>query len=208
MTRRTVLFTAAALVSALAIPVGGAGAQTDNIIGLGNTTCTGAWSGKITFAPPWKNGGVATAEKATIKATAKPCASGVPVPTKGTVSGTEVITGAGANNCSLILPPPPATVTIAFPWLEKIKWHPSTIHFTQVAYPNATVTSTVTAAPVTFGATGPTVAGSSYVSAAATQSVNTVKTYAVITGGTAGNCGNASGLASLVISPIGTTGTF
>ena len=104
--------------------------------------------------PSVENGGVATAEKATIKATAKPCASGVPVPTKGTVSGTEVITGAGANNCSLILPPLPATVTIAFPWTEKIKWHPSTIHYTQVAYPDATVTSTATAAPVTFGATG------------------------------------------------------
>jgi len=208
MTRRSVLLMAAALVSVLAIPVGGAGAQTDNVIGTGNPTCTGAWSGKITFAPPLKNGGVATGEKATIKATAKPCTSGVPVPTKGTLSGTEVITGAGANNCALLLPPPPAAVTIAFAWLEKIKWHPSNIHFTQVAYPSATVTSTVTAAPVTFGATGPTTAGSSYVTAAATQSVNTVKTYAVITGGTAGNCGNASGLASVAISAVGTTGTF
>jgi hypothetical protein len=199
---------AVALVSVLAIPVGGAGAETDNIVGVGNPVCAGTWTGKITFAPPLKNGGVAPTEKVSIKAKAKPCVGGAPVPVKGALSGTEVINAPGANNCALLLPPPPAAVNVPIPFLETIKWKPGNIHFTQVAFPTETVTSTVLAAPVTFSATGPTVAGSSYVSLVATQSVNSVKTYAVITGGALGNCGNASGLANLMISAVGTTGTF
>jgi hypothetical protein len=198
----------AALVSVLALPVGGASAQTDNIVGLGNPVCTGAWTGKISFAPALKNGGVATTEKVKINAKAKPCAGGAPVPIKGTLTGNQVISTPGANNCALLLPAPPSTVNVPIPFLETIKWDPGNIHFTKVAFPTESVTSTVPGATVTFSATGPTVAGSSYVSAAATQSINTVKTYAVITGGTLGNCGNASGLANLMISGVGTTGTY
>ncbi len=199
---------AAAMVLVVAIPVGLASAQTNNVVGVGITNCAGAWTGKITFAPPLRNGGVAVSETVRIKAKAKPCVGGVPLPAKGALSGSATVNAAGANNCALLLPLPPAAVVIPVPFLETIKWTPGIIHFSQIAFPSETVTSTVPAATVNFSGTGPTVAGSSFPMLAATQSINTVKTWAVITGAAPGNCGNASGLSNLMISFVGTTGTY
>jgi hypothetical protein len=199
---------AVAVVSAVAVPGGVASAQRTNIVGAGIENCAGAWTGKITFNPRLKNGGASPVETVKIKAVAKVCAGGAPVATLGKVIASVTINAPGANNCANVFPIPPGAVNVPIPFTEQINWNAG-VAPTQVAFPSGTITTTVPAAPVTFSATGPTVGGTSYPTAAANQSINTVRTYANIMLNGANRCGGVGlGIASLNIRAAGTNGTF
>ena len=82
--RRMTLIGVAALLVLLAVPVlagplESAGAS-PSLVGAGHPVCAGAWVGAIEFIPALKTAGVAPKETIEIKAVAKPCAAGVPVP--------------------------------------------------------------------------------------------------------------------------------
>lgn len=223
MSRRAVLTIVASLVplvvalvgvaSVVAAPsVASAAEVHPNVLGAGHTTCAGAWTGTLHFAPPLINGGTATNEEVSITAVAKPCTGGAPVPTLGKIIGKGIIHGLAANSCAHIpLAPPGGTHVNAFlspGFYEGITWTPATITSTSINFPTVSVITTTPGAPVKFKATGPTSAGSSYPDAAATETLSTTKVYAVIKSAGAGDCGSTGGVSSLTLRAAGTTGTF
>ncbi len=209
--RRSTLIGGAALLVLIAVavftgPMGVAGAS-PAIVGTGHPTCAGAWLGAIEFSPALKTAGTAPKETIEIKAVAKPCASGVPVPTSGTVTALKSFVATNANRCSNVLPAATATTkTDAIPLTVKVGWTPTSIAATTIALPNLKVTSTLAASPLTFHSIGP--AAGSYVNPVASLSIKSVKSFTTIWGIAAGNCGSASGLSILTIRAAGTTGTF
>ncbi len=177
------------------VPVGIAGAQ-PMPVGTGTPTCTGAWTGSLYFSPALKNGGTATFEEVSIKAKARPCTGGIPVPVKGKITGKGEITGAGADSCTQL-----AGMTFASPgFYEHIKWTPpetaTTLFFPSFA------TATVAGHLVISG--GPVAAAGSYVNPTATQALTTVLTTTAI----ATLCGSSSGVTSLNIGTVPSTGTY
>lgn len=223
MSRRAVFTLVASLVplafalvgvaGVVAAPTVASAAQVHpNVLGTGHTTCTGAWTGTLQFNPPLKNGGTATNEEISIMAVAKPCTGGTPTPTLGKIIGKGIIHGAAANSCAHIpLAPPGGTHVNTFlapGFYEGISWTPATITSTSINFPTVRVVTTTPTAPVKFKATGPTTAGSSYADPAATETLSTTKTYAVIKSAGAGDCGSTSGVSSLTLRAAGTGGTF
>ena len=223
MTRRAVVTIIAALVPLAVVLVGVVGvvvapsaasaAQVHpNVLGTGHTKCTGAWTGILRFGPPLINGGTATNEEISITAVAKPCVGGTPTPTLGKIVGKGIIHGAAANSCAHIpLAPPGGTHVATFlapGFYEGIAWTPAAIASTSINFPTIRVTTTTPAAPVKFTMTGPTTAGSSYADPAATETLSTAKTYAMIKSAGAGDCGSTGGVSSLTLRAAGTTGTF
>lgn len=209
--RRSSLIGGAALLALVTVavvtgPAGVAGAS-PAVIGTGHPTCAGAWLGSIEFSPALTTTGTAPKETIELKAVAKPCAVGVPVPTSGAVTSIKTFVTTNANRCSTLLPAATfATKTDTIPLTVKVGWTPSAIAATTIALPNVKVTSTAAASPLTFHSTGP--GAGSYVNPTASLSIKTVKTFTTIWGLTAGNCGGAGGLSSLSIRAAGTTGTF
>ncbi len=207
--RRTTLIGGAGLLLVMAVavltgPVVVAGAS-PAIVGAGHPTCTGAWLGAIEFSPALTTAGVAPKETIELKAVAKPCGAGVPVPTSGTVTAFKTFVATDANRCSNVLPLALATTkTDAIPLAVKVGWN-TPIAVTNIALPNVKVTSTLGGSPLTFHSIGP--AGGSYPNPLASLSIKTVKSHTVIFGGGAGNCGG-TGVSSLTIRAAGTTGTF
>ena len=215
MIRRSILTGAALLVSIAVLPAAASSAKAQpNVVGVGITTCTGAWTGKLKFSPPLVNGGVATTEDVTLIATAAACAGGVPAPTSGALVGKGVIAMAGANNCAnyFVTPAPPGgtdTLTAApgSVFAGSITWTPAGIHTSSFTFTALTMTTTTLAAAVTI--TAPTVnVTSSYPTAAGTFTFNTIKTLGVILSAAAGNCGGLGGLKKLKIAAPGSSGTF
>jgi len=208
--RRATLFGVAVLLVLMAVPVlagpmESAGASPD-IIGLGHPTCTGAWLGAIEFSPALTTTGTAPKETIELKAVAKPCASGTPVPTNGTVTALKTFVATNANRCSNVLPAATFTTkTDAIPMNVKVGWN-TPIAATAIALPNVKFTSTGGLSPLTFHSVGP--AGGSYANPLASISIKSVKSYTTIWGTGAGNCGGLGGLSNLTIRAAGTTGTF
>ncbi len=179
-----------------------------NVLGAGHTTCTGAWTGTLHFSPPLKNGGTATRMTVWMAGVAKPCTGGAPTPTYGTILEKGVVHGAAVNSCAHILPSGTYTNSFLAPgFSERTIWTPAAIAATLIRFPTLKVTTTTAAAPVQFKMTGPTVAGTSYANAAATETLSTTKTYATIKSAGAGDCGNG-GVSSLTLRTVGTTETF
>jgi len=223
MSRRAVVTIAASLVplavalvgvaSVVAAPsVASATQVRPNVLGTGHTTCAGAWTGTLHFAPPLINGGTANSEEVSITAVARPCIGGTPTPTLGKIIGKGIIHGTAANSCAHIpLAPPGGTHVNTFlapGFYEGITWTPATITSTSINFPTVKVITTTPAAPVKFAATGPTAAGSSYADPTATETLSTTKTYAVIKSAGVGDCGSTGGVSSLTLRAAGTTGTF
>lgn len=70
----------------------------------GSVTCSGNWSGVITFTPPLRNGGTAPKERMLVKAslgtTANPCVTSAGTPQLGAIAGALKFVMVGANNCA------------------------------------------------------------------------------------------------------------
>ena len=207
--RRGTLISVAALLVLIAVPASVAGAKVlpHGVTGTGHPTCTGAWVGAIEFGPALTTTGTAPKETIELKAEAKPCAGGVPVPTDGLVSSFKTFTATNANRCSNVLPVTTATTrTDAIPHVVKVMWDPAGINGTSISFPNWKVTSTTAGSALTFHSIGPAVG--SYSNPLASISIKSVKSFATIWSAVAGNCGGAGGLSSLTIKAAGTTGTF
>jgi hypothetical protein len=212
--RRFVVVSSALFVALLAGPISGAGAI-PNPAGTGVTTCAGAWTGAaLGFIPPLKNGGTSTSLEIEIKATIKPCTTvgGGPTPASGNLIGKGIINHVAANSCATVFAGLSGSNTFTFAatarLIEQITWAPSSISPTKVIFPTIKETSPALATqPVAFS-DSPGTAGGSYPTAAATQTLKTVKTDAMILSAAAGDCGSAGGVASLVLRAPGTTGKY
>jgi hypothetical protein len=108
--RRRILAAAGGVLALTLIPSveGGAAVKFQPVL-PGIVTCNqsqGVWSGSINFAPPIRNGGTATTETMTVKATlgntASPCVTTAGIAVNGAIKGKLIFTGAGANKCSKV----------------------------------------------------------------------------------------------------------
>lgn len=197
MTRKAGLILAVLVMSLVFVPISVVSAQTNPVTGTGTPTCTGAWTGKLHFSPALKNGGTATSEEVSIQATAKPCASGTPVPTKGKIVGKGIISGAGANSCLQLS----GTMTFNTPgFFEEIAWTPVVVD-TRMDFPTLTWTTVGTHKVASGGPVTPT---GSYAPGPANQALTTAQTVT----GIATTCGTATGLTALNIGTVPSTGTY
>jgi hypothetical protein len=150
--------------------------------GVGITHCNAHWTGVMKFSPGLTNGGTAGSETVSFNAVDKPCTGGTPTPVEMKIKGTGTITAAGANDCAnFFFSTPPGTKTLSFApaFAGPIAWLPTSITPSTFSFPTASMISSTPTTPVTFKATGVTVA-TSYPTAAGKIQFKTVLTLGTI----------------------------
>ncbi|MGO9341007.1 MAG: hypothetical protein ACLP6E_00610 [Acidimicrobiales bacterium] len=141
MARKTILILGATALSSLfmvAAESGVANAVSNPTNIPGHVTCSpagGVWSGVITFAPPLMNGGTASTETLTVKATlgntGSSCVTTAGIVALGTIKGTLTFSIPGtANNCATIfsgvtLPAPAAGSKFKMTWTTPAGFNPT-----------------------------------------------------------------------------------
>ncbi len=208
MARKFVLIlSASALLSLFVVTVETAVAQAaSNPTNLpGKVTCSpagGVWSGAVTFAPPLMNGGTASTETLTVKATlgntASSCVTTTGIVALGVISGSLTFSIPGsANNCATIfsgvmLPAPAAASKFKITWTTPAGYNPT--NWKQPTAFKVTGAANSSGIAIKHG----TVAGS-FTPLAAPKATLSDATWPGAGGAVATGCASAGGLGSLTL---------
>jgi hypothetical protein len=141
---RTAIITAvAALASAGALAVTSAGPAAAMVgpPGVGTTTCSAGYTGKVTFLPALQTVGTSSTEEVAVTLNFTGCAGGTPVPVSGKYVAKGVVSGPGANTCANWFAPSVGTTpgwsTNTFnqaPLIGAITWSPASISPSKVKF--------------------------------------------------------------------------